>query len=833
MTFLVGRDQLLTELQSSLGKDNNMQSSPKIILIEGEAGIGKTLLADKLCDADIVRRRFQVRYRISAHISSWDQIVRHLADEILGALHAKATVDELHFELITRVSKAPCLVCVDNLDASLVFNGLQSLISAWKNVRGSVLLLTGQQFPASFDCSYSKRVSLKGLSDVQAITNIIGPQIAQISSDSKVLDKVIEVTKGNPQKLLYLRWRAPKDAGELETFLTRFEADEREDKTNMVIEAIKTGLVRLDVPTEHFLALSCLRYPVFDETLPAFLWDRLGGGGTEFYVNVLNRLLSEGLLNTQETTSGVTERMGSRGIREFRLNATFHARLQKSFSKFVARERQAHIQFFLGEYFRHKFASKYELFLADTTSHQSIEKRTRFPMEELDAFVFHTIASGHVESVYSYAFTHCRLEWAHAAGSSLGLKQVLEMLCSGITTKLSEIRHSVEPNMQKRIDSLYDDAKNIFDDIQQSHSDASAHIDLHHFECIKNSIFKLTSKREGMNQAEARLEAMAASVHAELGRTNKDLNSYQFALEHFDCALEILRQPEIQKQLEAIGAFHLPADLDHYRGIVYSVTGQVAEALEAYFDGIKYATINNCFTARDAISMGYMAYDLKYYDIEAAYRLAKAAVTQAELMGDSIILSKNLCTLGSIQSFMNHALESTNSFASALDTLKTRDIREYCRIKIDSSVNDIFKSEFKRARADLEEVIEKFGETGDRRRIANAKAYLGIIEYHESKQEAGCTAVEGAFEIHYNMNSIRECIFDAMTSVWMRTSCRIPTRTGEITTELSTLSEKEKADIPSFVQEFLVESSKKPDLHVYVKFWRTYYLPTLLLLENN
>ena len=72
----------------------------KILIIEGEPGIGKTLLADKLYNSHEARECFPNRYRVSAYNSSWSQIIRTLGYEILGAEHTRATAEELQKHIV-------------------------------------------------------------------------------------------------------------------------------------------------------------------------------------------------------------------------------------------------------------------------------------------------------------------------------------------------------------------------------------------------------------------------------------------------------------------------------------------------------------------------------------------------------------------------------------------------------------------------------------------------------------------------------------------------------------------------------------------------------------
>lgn len=802
MIGFVGREdeyrRLEDLIEGSVPKKN-------VIFLSGAAGIGKTRLAEHLYESPRLRPSFDLRARVSAYKKDWDQVVRRIAHRFLGDLPVKATADELMQRIIKEATERRYFLFLDNLDSEDVANPLTRFIDNWSAAPVSVLLLTGQRFPLSREPAHCQLETLYGLKGDEAIEYLLGHDMTKRIRDCGLRDRLEEALGGNPQKLLYLRWSAPEISAAIRERIDHFAANG--DPT----PAIDAVLERVELPVEHFMSLANVRNPVFDEALLALLWDRLGGGGTEYYIRILNRLRREGLLAVAEPG-------------ELRLNASVHAQLQKPFYALVPPERRAHIEYFIGEYFRNRFAAAFESFLESRSgrrpNHTPAEK-TPFPIEDLDSYVYHTINAGHPDSACSYIFGRDILELAHAEGLSLDLKQILEIIINGLQEKLRLVKAPLPARVQGRLARMRQDATDTLSDSEA----AALPVDLRYFLArLKDTIPDQSFETESMSAPEIRLRVMAAYVRTELGRTHKDLNKHGAALRYLkDAVGDLDSLPE--ERLTAVQSHRLRADIAHYRGIVYSVTGCTKECLESYFGGIRYAAEHQCFNARDALSMGYLAYELKFHDIQDAKRWAAEAVERARALKDEVVLAKNLCTLGQIQSFIGETADSAHTFEDARDILGDRDIRERCRILVDWSVNYISRKDFGHALANLDEVKHHFSETGDRRRIWMALAYRGIVQFHQGDKEKGLAEVLGALEKHATLGTQREMIYEAMTYVWMLSNGGVPMPDGILQQEFKAISQRD--DVPRIVKKIL-NPDMNPSLHVFVKFWRTRYLPTLL-----
>jgi len=802
MTSFVGREQEYSKLEDLIE-----ESVPKknVIFLSGAAGIGKTRLAEHLYVSPRLQPSFDCRARVSAYRRDWVQIVRRIAHRFLSDLPVKATADELMQRIIKEATERRYLLFLDNLDAEDVANPLIRFIDNWSATRISVLLLTGRRFPLSREPAHCQLEPLFGLKGDEATKYLLGHDMAKRIKYCGLRDRLDKVLGGNPQNLLYLRWSAPERCAAIRELIQHFGASG--DPTS----AIDAVLERIELPVEHFLSLANIRNPVFDEALLALLWDRLGGGGTEYYIQVLNRLRREGLLAVAEPG-------------ELRLNASVHAQLQKPFYALVPPERRAHIDYFIGEYFRNRFAVAFESFLDSRSRRRpnpTPAEKTVFPIEDLDSYVYHTVTSGHADSACSYIFGRDILELAHAEGLSLDLKQILETIINGLQEKLRLVKAPLPARVQLRLERIRLDAADTLADNEA----AALPADLRYFlERLEDTIPDRSSESESISAPEIRLRAMAAHVRTELGRTHKDLNDHPAALRHLKEAVgELDSLPE--DRLTAPQSHRLRADIAHYRGIVYSVTGCTKECLESYFGGIRYAAEHQCFNARGALSMGYLAYELKFHDIKDAQRWAAEAVERARNLKDEVVLAKNLCTLGQIQSFIGETADSAHTFEDARRILGDRDIRERCRILVDWSVNYISQKEFGGALANVDEVKRHFSETGDRRRIWMASAYRGIVQFHQGYRAQGMAGVMEALENHKRLGTQREMIYEAMTYIWMLRNGSVPMWNGIMEQEFVAINQMD--DVPDIVKTIL-DLNMDPSLHVFVTFWRTCYLPTLL-----
>jgi len=396
-------------------------------------------------------------------------------------------------------------------------------------------------------------------------------------------------------------------------------------------------------------------------------------------------------------------------------------------------------------------------------------RRARFDLVALENYTYHYSRFGKVENACDYIFDAKIIDDAFNQGLSLGIEPTLKLLETGLITKLKP-------------DSVG----------EEQLSDARV----------------------------AHLKIMLARVKMNLGHVYKDLSRHEEALSHLNSALKRLKEfkngnvsyPEI---------WPLLSEIEHYRGIAYSQMGNTIECIESYFMSIQHANEIKSFGARDALSLGYIAYELKFHDMDKAQRVGERSVEFSKKIGDKNLLAKNLCNLGQILSFGGKFRESENMFSKAKELCVADgvDTRTHCRILVNSAVTSIGLSDLKKASEALEEALKLFGETGDRRRKSMAKAYSGIIYLHQGKKDLSRKLITEALIEHLNAGAEREIIYEALSLVWIEHGEELP-KGSDILADLEYLSKETRDKINS--------SLKSDKLSVFIRFWEKYYCPILL-----
>jgi tetratricopeptide (TPR) repeat protein/D-arabinose 5-phosphate isomerase GutQ len=402
-------------------------------------------------------------------------------------------------------------------------------------------------------------------------------------------------------------------------------------------------------------------------------------------------------------------------------------------------------------------------------------RKTRFDLVALENYTYHYSRFGKVENACDYIFDAKIIDDAFDKGLSLDIEPILKHLEIGLKAKLKPESVGEEQLTDARV---------------------------------------------------AHLKIMLARVKMNLGHVYKDLSRHEEALSHLNSALKLLEEfessnvpyPEIRPLL---------SEIEHYRGIAYSQMGYTIECIESYFMSIQHANAIKSFGARDALSLGYIAYELKFHDMEEAQRVGEWSVEFSEKIGDKNLLAKNLCNLGQILSFGSKFRESENMFSKAKELCVADgvDTRTHCRILVNSAVTFIGLSDLKKASEALEEAIRLFGEAGDRRRKSMAKAYSGIIHLHQGKKDLSRKLITEALIEHLNAGAEREIIYEALSLAWIERGDELP-KGPDILADLEYLSKETRDKINS--------SLKSDKLSVFMKFWERYYCPVLLKshLEN-
>ena len=144
---------------------------------------------------------------------------------------------------------------------------------------------------------------------------------------------------------------------------------------------------------------------------------------------------------------------------------------------------------------------------------------------------------------------------------------------------------------------------------------------------------------------------MLACVKMNLGHVCKDLSRHGEALEYLDAAKKHLDSLLLHNDLsesERCKLFSELEQVEHYRAVAYSQVGLTLDGIKSYLASVKLAVDKDNFGPIDALSLGYLAYELKFHDMQNAQLVGGWAVEFSDRIGDLNIIAKNLCSLGQI-----------------------------------------------------------------------------------------------------------------------------------------------------------------------------------------
>jgi tetratricopeptide (TPR) repeat protein len=714
----------------------------KVLLITGDTGIGKTTFAYKLFmkteETRKYRQRFETKVAIRPYMQDWEHFITKLARAILADnFMSKANIAELESKIFEFLSKHKYLLLVDDAD-QVQPEKLEAFIRKWAtNDHHSTLLLTVRSNPFGQNivpegCFEHK---MSGLTDEPEVRQLMGEELVGLVDESDMWDAVKELGN-NPQKLLFLRWRALKDKNSLKDCIQELKTD-TDGSTS--VESI---IHRMPYPLSHFLALGRVRDPEFDESLLAFLWDRLGGGSTESYVQALELLLDEKLISI--------EKVGSRRI--FRLSAGVHMGLSSPLRNHIGEERISHVDYFISEYYRNRF---------------SAVRNRSFGLQHLERYAYHALQSGNFEGAYAYVFESDILDAAHHFGLSLELEPILHNFREA-WLKLKDIK-----------------------------------------------------QRKGITP-DAKYAEQGCRINIEVGRIYKDLSQHNKCLFFMGEANDILRKPYAASLNEELKR-SLQRRIWHYMAISNSQLGRNIECLHYYLRIVQDSVERQKFTAFDALSLGYLAYELKFQNIELAERLGREALRLSQELKEPNTIVKNMSSLGQTLFFRGKYEEGEIIFNDARELCEHPinnkvDRREEGRILINSVGLCIATNKFKQAGLRLDEGLSLNRQFGDRRRAATGLAYKAILLHRLGKDGAPELLLE-AIRQHAAVESWRELVNEALTYVWLIDS----SFEGDIE------QAETRTALPEEVLFCLRHINSNPHLGIFVNFWINNFKPSLLL----
>lgn len=472
--------------------------------------------------------------------------------------------------------------------------------------------------------------------------------------------------------------------------------------------------------------------------------------------------------------------------RKIRLNAFTHMMLEKYCIEYFGKKRLPLIDYFISDYYRSSFS----------------ESKNETPdLEKLNHCVYHALRSGNYESIYSYVFEGDILNSVHNCGLAVGLKPILSHF----------------------INYWY---KNFIKD-------------------------KNLDGEENLRPVE-----QWVMIQMEEARIYKDLSEHEKSLENLSEANNILektienieKNPEIKPRIEQLE--QIRRKILHLQGIAYSQVGKTLECLAAYESAVKSAVDQNSFTSLDALSMGYLAYELKFHDIDMAEKVGEAALDLCGKIEDPDIKSvriKNLCSLAQIRAFKQNVKDSIKGFEDASDLCEkppennpeeiTKDSREYGRILINSAVIYIYLEKWGKVEDRLDKAKAVYKKSGDKRRKSMGDAYEGIMLYRRKNHDEGKEKILNAFQKHKEIKAQREMIYEALTYIWMVDQKKVEKLIKLISQKNKILDEHDLefiniTDIPKDIYKCII-SVINADLHIFIDFWENHYKTTLLDKASN
>jgi len=752
-----------------------------IVCITGEMGIGKTFLATQFArslelteSASMYKKRVFLTPNFS---DSWENVITRLARDLLDEFPKKFNSKELEFNIINYISEHKIWLLLNDFNNDRLINDIIGFIRTWaeKVHNGSKLLITLREFPFGDKKSIPGECfeyPLKGISEDKFIRRILGENLFRFIVDNGMKDELKQLG-GNPMKLRHLRMGMPKDPKSedkeklqryiREILVLREEDNAKKDVLETILKFIKSD--NKNFPLDHFLVLGRVRALEFDEALIDFLWDSLGCGNTQSYVQSLESLIRDGLL---ELVPGIKRRI--------RLDAFSHMMLEKYCIEYFGEKRIPLIDYFISEYYRNYFSES---------------RKESFNLEILNHYVYHALRSGNYDSAYSYIFEGDILNTAHNSGLAVELKPILSY--------------------------FYNYWYNNF---------------------IRDNDLN--------NERNSRLAEQWVMIQMELSRIYKDLSEHEESLRYLSEVNETLRKKMVLGIDESI-RHEIQRKIWHFSGVEFSQIGETKECLNAYISAVKYASEHNSFTTLDALSLGYLSYELKFHDIELSEKVGMAALELCDKIEDPDIRSvkiKNLCSLAQIRAFMRKKIESKQNFVEAYELCEkppkdnpkeiTRDSRELGRILINSAVIYIYSKEWEEVENRLKYAFGVYEESGDKRRKAMGIAYKGIMLYRREKLEEGKKKVLEAFEVHKTIKAQREMIYEALTYMWMVDPGLTDKLVEIVVSQKDTIAlneywkMKKRDDIPIKMYDCIREVMDTEST-IFVDFWVDYYKPTLLL----
>jgi tetratricopeptide (TPR) repeat protein len=434
------------------------------------------------------------------------------------------------------------------------------------------------------------------------------------------------------------------------------------------------------------------------------------------------------------------------------------------------------------DYFMGKQLDCIDYFVSEYYKDLFLSSKEGFNLEALGHYVFHSVKVKNYESAYSFVFDGNILETAHRLERAFELLPVIEHFHTEWKERLNNTKEDdpVLPRIIEQYMMIQTEMGRIYKDLSQ------------YDDCIKI-----------------------------LNLANNQLNTL------YSNTLEPDRQSRLQRKIW------------HYLGIAYSQVGRTKKCIDHYSYVIEDATAKKEteFTCLDALSMGYLSYELKFHNMKKADEVGEAANMLCEKINAPDIKIKNLCGLAQIKIFMNNIEASEEYFEEAEKLLKETDTdyRELGRIMINSVVTYIYLEKWDEVERRLQNAFRIYEKCGDERRKAMGVAYNGIMLFRRRKRHEGSEKIKQAFKQHKTIKAHREIIYEALTYIWMLDPHLLNDIVNLVNSgdkdKIKNYFEENKisqlSNIPQEMTDYLCETMNT-ERTIFIDFWLKYYRPILL-----
>lgn len=311
---------------------------------------------------------------------------------------------------------------------------------------------------------------------------------------------------------------------------------------------------------------------------------------------------------------------------------------------------------------------------------------------------------------------------------------------------------------------------------------------------------------EKLDTAECLREASPleeARLCLRLGGICNDLSDHEATLRYMERAARLLRQCETEQG-------SLQRQVWYYNAVAFCNLGQSDRCLQEYFK-----IVDSCTEPRDdlaCLSLGYLAHDLKYRDMELALELGRLAVDWARSEQHKEVLPKNICSYAESLAITRQEGEAVRLFLEAAELCdEAQRQRELGRIETNLGFALSLQRD-DRAAGYLSSGKAHSTAVGDRRRVTQAILYSGVETFLAGAHTDGARQFAQSADLLYMLQDGRYFVLALCWTLQAAgyTPREYPTRADKRATAI--LTETDNAHL-------LAYSEAHPAFRLYYEFW--------------